>query len=393
MSWLKAHIGIVDALLVAGVFLYNAPTAPIYLDSSSPADFDPDPARITALLGISAMVCLPYLWRRRHPLLVLAVMLLGAFGHVLLGAPLIAADVLLLAAVYNAATQHRWLASALGAAAVVVWVLIASQGLVRVGWLNVGEIGVLVMLIGWAWTWGTLVRIRRGYIAGLHDRAHRLEREQEALARIAVANERARIAREIHDVVSHSLGVVVVLSEGAIAAVDTNRAQAKSAMGTVRDTGRSALAEMRRMLDVLRENEPGSHAPQPTVAQLPELIDRLHSAGLPVTLAEEGEPVRLSAGLDLAVYRVVQESLTNVQKHAGPSVTAVEVLLLYRGVELEVRVRDDGRGTDQTAGDRQGHGLIGMRERVSAYDGAFTAGDRPGGGFEVAATLPIGGER
>lgn len=149
---------------------------------------------------------------------------------------------------------------------------------------------------------------------------------------------------------------------------------------------------MRRMLGVLRDDEPGSHAPQPGIAQLERIVADAKTTGLPVTLTIEGEPVSLTSGLDLTVYRIVQEALTNVHRHAG-SVSAVEVRLRYGDSEVEVRVTDDGRGFDDTPGDEPaGHGLVGMRERVMAYGGTLRAGMRPSGGFEVAAILPVRSE-
>ncbi|MDN5746529.1 MAG: histidine kinase, partial [Nocardioidaceae bacterium] len=189
-----------------------------------------------------------------------------------------------------------------------------------------------------------------------------------------------------------SLSVVVVMSDGAAAKVDSEPERAKSAMLTTRDTGRTALTEMRRMLGVLREDEPGSHAPQPGIAQLDALIEQTRSAGLPVTLTIEGESESVPASVELTIYRLVQEALTNVGKHAGPGLSCVDVRLSYRRGEIEVRVVDEGQGArTRESEEGSGHGLVGMRERVAAHRGRLCAGPRKGGGFEVAAVLPLEG--
>lgn len=382
-SLLRGRSWLVDLLVALAVFLYTLPILPGQVPPSDQASW-----RLAVLVGLAAVICGAHLIRRRHPVLALGVMVVAATAQLAVSpqAGLIAADVMLALAVYNLATRFRWQVSVFGAGVVALWLLAAVQGLLRDRALDLGEAGLLLVVIGWAWTWGALVRARREHIAGLRERAEQLERERDALARVAVVEERARIAREIHDIVSHGLSVVVVLAEGAATRVRTDPEQAGKAMLTVRDTGRSALADMRRMLDVLRADEPGSHAPQPGVAQLPELVARSVAAGLPATLTIVGTSMALAAGLELTVYRIVQESLTNVGKHAGPALTRVQVQLHYGANELTVRVCDDGSGPGRDV--RTGHGLAGMRERVAAHGGRLTTGGRPRGGFEVAATLP-----
>ncbi|PRX99711.1 sensor histidine kinase [Allonocardiopsis opalescens] len=382
-AWLRRRPWLPDLAVVLAVFAYNLPLTTVYLLEGVP--------RFAAVTAVSVLLCAPYPLRRRHPLGVFGVMLAAAAAQPLLGADLLAADIMLAFALYNLATRFRWPVTAPAAAAVVAWLLVAAAPLLDRGYLSVGGVGVLVLVVVWAWTWGTLVRIRREHIAGLRERARQLEREKEAQARIAAAEERARIAREIHDIVAHSLSVVVLMSDGAASKVRGEPERAEQAMLAVRDTGRGALAEMRRLLGVLREDEPGSHAPQPGIGRLGRLVEESRSAGLPVGLTVRGEPAEVPAGLDLAVYRVVQEALTNVRKHAGP-LSAVDVGLHYRGGGLEVRVADDGAGP-RGDGESGGHGLVGMRERVAGYGGTLRAGARPGGGFEVLAVLPIEGAR
>lgn len=374
---------LVDLLIAIGVFAYNLPITPAYAES---------PGHAIALLVLSAVLCGTYLLRRRYPLAVLAVMLLAVFMQLLLGSPILAADAMLLFAVYNVATRHLWWVSLSGAMATVAWLLTTVLPRMGKDFIDVGQLGVLVVITLWVWTWGTLVRIRRLYVAGLQERAVKAEREREANARIAVANERARIAREIHDIVSHSLSVVVLMSDGAAAKVDSEPERAKSAMITARDTGRTALADMRRMLGVLREDEPGSRSPQPGITQLLVLVEQSRATGLPVTLTIDGEPASLADSLELTAYRVVQEALTNVRKHAGDDVTHVNVRLRFSGSELAIGIIDDGQGSENAGADG-GHGLVGMRERVATHGGRLSAGDRAGGGFDIEAVLPFEGGR
>ncbi|MGB3683908.1 MAG: sensor histidine kinase [Rubrobacteraceae bacterium] len=379
-SWLRERPWLVDVVLALAVFAYN------YTLLGLPG-YVPDGLLPGTGVAVAVGLCAPYVLRRRYPLIVFGIIFLTSWLQLALGLGIYAADIMLAFAIYNVAARFRWPISASAAAAGVLWVLLAVAPQMDSG-LSLPFVVAVV-----AWTWGTTVRVRRDYVDGLKERARQLEREKERQARIVAAEERARIAREIHDIVSHSLGVVVVMAEGASLKVRTEPERAEKAMVTVRDTGRNALAEMRRMLDVLRDGEPGSHAPQPGIAQLWPLIEESKASGLPVEMIVQGEPVEVPAGVDLVVYRVVQEALTNARKHAGPSLGKVAVRLRYEGDSLEVRVTDDGQGSGARPGSEAGggRGLVGMRERVAAYGGKLRTGPRPGGGFEVAATLPIGG--
>ncbi|AKJ11251.1 ATPase [Streptomyces incarnatus] len=217
----------------------------------------------------------------------------------------------------------------------------------------------------------------------------RLRAEQAERARRAVAEERGRIARELHDVVAHHMSVISVQAGLARFVFDSNPGRARGALGTIADTSGEALEELRRMLQVLREEDPEApeRAPMPTLARLGELLDRVRAGGLPVDLAVAGTERPLPPGVELCAYRVVQEALTNALKHAGPAHARVE--LRYGSHELTVRVTDDGQGTIPArvpAGG--GHGLIGMRERAKLYGGTITVGPRSEGGFEVLLDLP-----
>jgi signal transduction histidine kinase len=219
------------------------------------------------------------------------------------------------------------------------------------------------------------------------ERAARAEREREQRARDAVAEERARIARELHDVVGHSVSVMTVQASGVRRLLRPDQEREREALLVVERTGREALAEMRRMVGVLRRPEEApALAPQPSLEHVERLVAQAREAGLPVELRVEGEAVELPAGVDLTAYRLVQEGLTNAIKHAHA--TRAEVLVNYGDEEIEVMVSDDGRGVGNTDGG--GHGLVGMRERVSVYGGELDAGPQPGGGYRLRARLPLG---
>ncbi|HXU22688.1 MAG TPA: histidine kinase, partial [Tepidiformaceae bacterium] len=223
----------------------------------------------------------------------------------------------------------------------------------------------------------------------LEDRADRLEREREEKARAAVAEERARIAREMHDVVAHNISVMVVQAGAARRVVQSDSLSATDALLTIEKTGRQTLQEMRRLLGVLRTGDDGlALAPQPGLGELASLLEQLRKAGVPVELREEGEPRQLPAGHDLVAYRVVQEGLTNVLKHAGKA--NVQVTVRFRGDALDLEVIDDSKGAPADAERNGGHGLFGMRERLALYGGTLQTGPVAGAaGFALRATLPI----
>jgi signal transduction histidine kinase len=218
------------------------------------------------------------------------------------------------------------------------------------------------------------------------DRAARAEREREERARSAVTEERARIARELHDVVGHSVSVMTVQASAVRRLLRPEQQREREALLIVEQTGREALAEMRRMVGVLRRPEEApALAPQPSLEHLGKLIEQAREAGLPVDLRVEGEPLPLPAGVDLTAYRLVQEGLTNALKHARAE--RAQVLVRYSDGDIEVTVSDDGQGAG--SGDGGGHGLVGMRERVAVYGGELEAGPRPEGGYRLRARLPL----
>ena len=252
-----------------------------------------------------------------------------------------------------------------------------------------GQIGQLVfvsLIFAVVWTIGFTLGRKFQEADEARRRAVRAEHEREVRARAAVAEERARIARELHDVVGHSVSVMTVQASGVRRLLRPDQQREREALLIVERTGREALAEMRRMVGVLRRPEEApALAPQPSLEHLERLVEQAREAGLPVELRVEGEAIELPAGVDLTAYRLVQEGLTNALKHARAS--RAEVLVNYGDGQIEVTVSDDGKGVGN--GDGGGHGLVGMRERVSVYGGELDAGPQPGGGYRLRAKLPL----
>jgi signal transduction histidine kinase len=239
-------------------------------------------------------------------------------------------------------------------------------------------VGIMLLLFG------AFLRTRRLYIDELRDRAEFAEAEREERVRVATADERARIARELHDAVAHAMTVMVMQAEAADEVLETDLARGRAAIQQVQRVGREGLSEMRRLLGVLRQDSTPPFAPQPGIAALDALIADVSATGLTATLTVVGEPLSVSTGVDISAYRIVQEALTNVIKHAHAR--SVAIRLGYRSDELAIEIADDGVGFSSAS--ERGHGLIGMQERVDLYGGTFRAGAVPGG-FSVRATLPI----
>jgi signal transduction histidine kinase len=249
-------------------------------------------------------------------------------------------------------------------------------------WIWISVVFGIAWLVGFAFSGAT----RQAEEA--RERARRAEREREERARLAVSEERARIARELHDVVGHSVSVMTVQASAVRRLLKPEQEREREALLIVEQTGREAMAEMRRMVGVLRRPEEApALAPQPSLEHLDKLVEHARESGLPVTLKVEGDAVQLSAGVDLTAYRLVQEGLTNAIKHARAK--NAEVLVRYSNGFVELSVTDDGSGDG--GGDSGGHGLVGMRERISVYGGNLEAGPRPEGGYRLRATLPVGG--
>jgi signal transduction histidine kinase len=327
-------------------------------------------------IPIAVLQVAPLLVRRRYPVAVLAVVSAGWVAEIAAyssGVPVAAAT-----ATFTVAAQVGRLESLVAAA-------IAASGVALTALAVTGLNRALQALVAFGITWvlGDSLGTRRAYTRALEERAERLERERERESARAVAEEQARIARELHDVIAHNLSVMVVQAAAANDVFDARPDRAREALRTIEATGRGALTELRRLLGGVR-GDGVDFAPQPDLAQLDELIDQVRAAGLHVVLSVEGERRLLPAALELSAYRVVQEALTNTLKHAQAS--RVEVALRYRDDRLDVEVRDDGSGNSDGPGD--GHGLIGMRERVVIFGGSLDAGPAPGGGFAIAARFP-----
>jgi signal transduction histidine kinase len=338
-------------------------------------------------------VHLPLVWRRRAPVLVFWTVLVLAGAALTTSPPAIVQGVypesLALVAVYAVARyrprRHLW-----PAVAVLEGILVAFAWQQDQPWtslaLGTSALAATVLL-------GLTVSTRRAYLAELEERARRLERERDQQAQLAAATERARIARELHDIVAHNLAVMIALADGAAFTTTVAPERATDAMQQVSATGRQALAEMRRLLGLLRDGQPpqapSGLVPQPGLDDLDELVDQIRAAGVRVTLTRQGTAGAWGPGAGLAVYRIVQEALTNTLKHAGPQASA-QVRLCYTAAGVELEVTDDGAGRPAraVAGTAAGgHGLAGMVERATSYGGEVQAGPRPGVGWRVWARL------
>lgn len=370
-AWGRSHTAAVDALWVV-------PYACLCLLNTA----------VPSPLVLTPALVLPLIWRRKWPRAVFALIALVSFVQWLADVQVMAANAAVVVAMYTVASRCplRW-AVAAG--------LVTELGLLLTMEVRLGSAGgpffTASALNAAIWISGIYANTRHRYLKGLEERAERAERERDQQARIAAAAERARIARELHDVIAHNVSVMVVQADGANFAIDTDPEEARRAVRTISVTGRRALAEMRKLVGVLRQDDGTGedYAPQPSLAELPAMVERVRAMGLPVDLRVCGTPVDLPQGEQLAMYRIVQEALTNTIKHGGPEARA-SVLLEYGPREVTVTVADNGRGAAPPPG-AGGHGLVGMRERVAMYGGSLSAGPRPGGGFQVRARLPVGG--
>jgi signal transduction histidine kinase len=385
--WAESHAGdLFDALLalfLAGTALYEIWVGPLFDDGI------PGPQLANAALLL--LITVPLVWRRRAPTLVFALVLtavglqVGLIDEVHSEQPPMQ-DWIALLVVFYSLGAHAERRRAI-AAAVLGGVLVVGGDLVA---LFTRGARIEDTVPGWfmlaaAYGVGFALRGQRVQSALLARRADRLEREREQKARLAVAEERVRIGRELHDIVAHAVSVIVVQAQAAQRVLDGEQSSAREALDSIETTGRQALVEMRRLLGILRtEDDALALAPRPSLAHLDDLATHLREAGLPVELHVEGEPKPLPPGVDLSAYRIVQEALTNALQHAGPA--SARVVVRYRAGEIELEITDDGRGS---ANSRDGgHGLIGMRERAALVGGDVESGTSSGRGYTVRARLP-----
>jgi signal transduction histidine kinase len=387
---LRAAPFAVDAVLAAVVAFFT-----VFLLAASPA-YGGRPMVLGLLLTV------PLAWRRRAPVAAATAVIAAGLLELLLSPSFLPANVAALIMIYTlAAWAPRWaeraglVAGLVGAALAGVRYFYLTFGSPYAVLTSAGSIAVAVVA---AWALGRLRRARLQQVLSLEERTRLLEVERDQEMRLAATSERARIARELHDVVAHSLSVVIAQADGGRYAAAADPAAATGALEAIAATGRQALTDMRALLGVLREGGGEEFAPQPDVAAIPALVEDVRASGLDVDLIVEGSSQPMPAGPQLAAYRIVQESLTNVLKHAGPAGRAW-VRLHWRADVLELSVLDDGRGAaaavagDDEKKDGSGQGLRGMHERALLHGGRLEAGPRPGGGFGVHAALPYGSGR
>ncbi|MFG1918959.1 sensor histidine kinase [Micromonospora sp. NPDC048898] len=350
----RHHPWVMDTLVAVPIVLFSIP------------NIIEEPLSAT----IATLVLLPPLyWRRRYPfpafLATAAIELIEGLLDVGVGA-----GVILLVMLFGVASRGSWRALA-WASGIALALLVAEIYLINP--VTENRVTTLLLAIGTeaaAVASGVAVRTRRAYLIALEDRAARLEIERDQQARLAVAEERARVAREMHDIVGHHVSVIVGLADGSAALARSRQEQTAEPLRLIGETGRQALAELRRVLGVLREGDPGPQLrPQPGIDDLDRLLPSVRAAGLPVTYSTSGELHTLGKGLQLAVYRIVQEALTNTLKHAGRSASATVTIAACRG-EVRVRVLDNGRAIPASPS----HGLLGIGERAAMYSGVVTAG-------------------
>jgi signal transduction histidine kinase len=383
----RAHPVMTDGIVTLALAVLSTPRLAF--------EGNPGPTRL--ILHIALLV--PLVWRRRFPVGVFVTLSVVAFVQFLLGVRLLT-DITLLVALCTVSV-HRPRRTALAAAAIleVGVIMVTARWTLTGSWTH--TLVFLSAMVAAAFLLGINVRTRRAHLATLIERAERLEHERDQQARLAAVAERTRIAREMHDVLAHSLAVMVSLADGAAAKLTSEPERAANAIAHVSDLGRQSLRDTRRLLGVLRADDtsdPRTHpdvSPQPDVSQLDDLVARVRATGLDASLEVTGDPFDIPPGAGLTVYRIVQEALTNSVKHAAGA-HRVQVRLRYDAPELDIEVDDDGllpwpaEGSTPTPMPLPGHGLAGMRERASVHQGSVAAGPGPDGGWRVEVRLPVG---
>jgi len=372
LDWIRRHPYVTDTALAAVVLAVLLP----------PVSAVPGKGQAVSIVLAVALVC-PLIWRRRAPFPVFLLMAGLALAQFFVSQELTDYTAILVVCYTLAAYEppRRVLAAAA--------IMAAGAGLLASSASHPAQVyALLAALVAGAGLLGYYARARRAYLAALVDRADRLERDRDQQARLAAAAERTRIAREVHDIVAHNIAVMIALADGAAYTAAASPDQAVSLMGHVSATGRSALAEMRRLLGVLHEPAESGRAPQPTLDDAAALLATVRAAGLPVRMTVTGEPFPLPPTAGLVLYRVIQEALTNTLKHT-PGTAAAQVNLTYQPGEVELEITDSGGPVIGVRPGSGGHGIAGMRERAAVFGGQLSAGPRPGGGWRVHTVLRL----
>jgi len=400
--WMEDRRTLVDALgtglallVVVPLSVAAAPVESVSLDTGNDA---------WTVAVLAALVVAPLAVRRSRPVLSVVLVYGAALFHQLLGIPiLVPADVLVLVALFSVTVYGpRWAhLAAIASGLVGCMMLGVFMGMIA------GDIMVFVFVTSLfvgslflaTWAFGLVRRGRRDTINALRDRALRLEVERDQQAKIATAAERSRIAREMHDIVAHSLSVMIAQADGGRYMATTDPDAAGRTLTTISETGRAALADMRRLLGVLRSDGddadgatlPADLTPQPAAGDIESLVAQVRASGTRISLVRMGTARTLPPGTGLTLYRICQEALTNILKHAGPD-PGVTVVLTWARAGVRLEVDDDGRGASADS-DGAGQGLLGMRERAAMFGGTVVTGPRPGGGFRVMLDLPLPEQR
>ena len=386
---MKAHPMVGDSLVAGLLALIDVLLYIARMVEPAPNE-SPVPPPWFISIPLILITVIPLVFRRKQPVLAAYLVMVLGLPHSIfeLGvASLIGLGISLYTLVADVSRRHALVYVAVNLIGAAIQLPLQSH--------SGGELIAMVVtgaiFLAFCWVLGEFVGARRAYQAEVEARLHLLETERDQQAKIAVAEERARIARELHDVVAHAVSVIVVQADGAAYAVHTQPELAERAVKTISTTGREALAELRRLLGVLRsEDGDQERTPQPGTRSLADLADRVRAVGLPVRLEIIGAIDDLPAGVGLGIYRIVQEALTNSLKHAGPGASAV-VKVERSTDKVELTVLDDGVNLRRTlVGVSGGNGLIGMRERAHVFGGTLRAGPHPGGGWRVQAVLPFG---
>jgi signal transduction histidine kinase len=401
--WAEEHRAKVDLVGTVLVLLVVVPMSLSLTGGYVELGLGQGPTGTPLLIGLfAALTVAPLAVRRTRPVLSVALVYSATLAQMLVGFPiLLPANLFVLVALFSVTVYGpRWAhVTAIGSGLVGCGLLGAMLGMQsgpgNVLFATVFSMIFVGMVFIATWAFGLVRRARRETYTALRDRTERLEVERDQQARIATAAERSRIAREMHDIVAHSLSVMIAQADGGRYAAGQDPEAAARTLGTISETGRAALADMRRLLGVLRDDPDDARGdggaaertPQPAAGDITALVEQVRASGMRVSLVRMGTARTLPPGTGLTLYRICQEALTNILKHAGPD-PSVTVVVTWERRGVKVEIDDDGRGASADS-DGAGQGLLGMRERAAMFGGTVTSGPRPGGGFRVMLDLPL----